>query len=169
MSMLCKHWWGWVRHITRPVDPAWNDGPQMPYLDRYTIFPQRESGANPWRIYLHKFMARDSVEFHNHPSRWSFSVVLWGSYTEEVLKVEPSWEPLWLQPVVRTRRVRWFNWIPADKYHRITTLHPGPGARGVWTLFCCGPLTGRGWGFWRAGVGHVDHSAAEHTKVVRSN
>lgn len=154
MSLLIHHWWGWVRHITRPPE-------HTPYLDRYTARKQGESGTNPWRLYLHHFLARDSEDFHNHPSAWSLSIVLWGSYTEEVLTHQP-----WPARYVITRRVRWFNWIPATKYHRITYLHPGPGARGVWTLFMCGPLTGRGWGFWRAGIGHVDHSAAPHTKVT---
>lgn len=173
---------GWVRHITRPcITPGLRSGRggQLPYLDRYTIREQGESGTNPWRLYLHNFLARDSVEFHNHPSHWSFSLVLWGSYTEEVFipeEIAISMAGEWMRDVefvpggvILCRHVRWFNWIPASKYHRITTLHPGPGARGVWTLFLCGPLTGKGWGFWRAGVGHVDHTAAEHTKVVRAD
>lgn len=181
MSLLVRHWWGWVRHIQRPIA-----GALAPYLDRYTLRKQGDSGTNPWRVYLHHFLARDSDDFHNHPSKWGFSVVLWGSYTEEVL--EPDHKCTWHQRnptllegypdydfcmegscrefVVRARKVRWFNWIPASKYHRITHLHPGPGARGVWTVFVCGPLTGRGWGFYVPGQGHVDHSAKEHTKVT---
>jgi hypothetical protein len=119
---------GWVRRILR-------DG--APYLDRYSLRAQGPSGHNPWRIYLHRFHAPDGPDLHNHPSAWSFSIVLWGSYTEDTL--------------AGRRRVRWFNWVPAQKYHRIVSLYPGPGARSVWTIFICGPLTGRGWGFLRNG------------------
>lgn len=159
---------GWVRHIMR-------DG--APYLDRYSLRAQGPSGHNPWRIYLHQFHAPDGPDLHNHPSAWSFSIVLWGSYTEEVRQVampprldhaarfecQPG---IWCTPLVQrvvSRRVRWFNWVPADKYHRITELHPGPGTAGrggVWTLFICGPLTGRGWGFIRDGR-HVPVEATE--------
>lgn len=134
---------GWVRHILR-------DG-HIPYLDRYSVRKQGPSGTNAWRAYLHHFLAPDAEGHHNHPQAWSFSIVLWGSYTEEVL----TFECAMTGPVVRTRRVRWFNWIPDGKYHRITELHPGRGGRGVWTLFVCGPLTGRGWGYWIPGRGHV--------------
>jgi hypothetical protein len=168
MSLLVKLWpFGWVRYITRPDVGA--------YLNRYTLRKQNDSGANPWRLYLHQFLAPDGAGHHNHPSTWGFSVVLWGSYTEEVLETKYCYETCcngWCGaavPVVgrvRSRRVRWFNWIPATKYHRITELHPGPGARSVWTLFICGPLTGRGWGFWEAGIGHVPHTTKEHTKVT---
>jgi hypothetical protein len=169
MSTLVKHWWGWVRHITRP-EP---NGTETAYLDRYTARKQNGSGANPWRLYLHNFMAADSVGHHNHPSKWSFSLVLWGSYTEEVLVCfdrdgEECGPCLGWPLYVRTRRVRWWNWIPATKYHRITELHPGPGARGVWTLFVCSGLTGKGWGFWVPGRGHVPHTELEHTRVVES-
>jgi hypothetical protein len=173
VSTLVRHWWGWVRHMARPVT-LFGGGPDvlLPYMDRYTLRRQKDSGANPWRLYLHNILAGDSLGHHNHPSTWSFSVVLWGSYTEEVL----VWDDISAQrynspPVVVSRTVRWWNWIPSSKYHRITELHTGPGARGVWTLFVCGPLrrdakgAALGWGFWRAGVGHVPHTAMEHTKV----
>lgn len=142
-----KTWFGWVRHIKRR-NP---DGTLTPYLDRFSLREQKPSGRNPYRVYLHRFLAADTPGHHNHPSTWSFSLVLWGSYTEERFDrpSNPYYRP---RPV--TRRVRWFNWLRPHHYHRITTLHPGPGAKAVWTLFVCGPLTGRGWGFWRRTVGH---------------
>lgn len=163
---------GWVRHIVRREPGATEP---TPYLDRYSVRQQGPSGHNPWRAYLHAFRAPDQPGHHNHPSAWSFSIVLWGSYTEEIFETGEQIARHWgvdhpyayatpWRPAGRAyrRRVRWFNWITADRYHRITELHPGPGARAVWTLFVCGPLardpvTGRrrGWGFWRPGVGHV--------------
>jgi hypothetical protein len=187
MSLLVPHWWGWVRHIQRPIA-----GVLQPYLDRYTLRRQHASGTNPWRIYLHHFLARDAVGKHNHPSTWSIGIPVWGSYTEEVLhqgrppthkdadgaygcEWVASWVTVFPGGWVETRRVRWWNYIPASKYHEITELHPGrvPWApwrrcRGVWTLFICGPLTGRGWGFFIPGRGHVDHTELEHTKVTTS-
>jgi hypothetical protein len=116
------------------------------YLRRWALRPHRPSGENGWRVYLHRFHAADDDGHHNHPWRWSFSIVLRGSYTEEVLEVgaRPHW-PFRLT----ARRVRWFNWISASKYHRITELHGD-----VWTLFFCGPVA-QGWGFWIPGRGHV--------------
>ncbi len=137
---------GWVRHLFR--------APNIPYMNRYSLREQGPSGTNPWRVYLHNFLAPDDAGHHNHPSAWSFSIVLWGSYTEEVL--HPCGGRVWRS--AHSRNVRWFNWVPATKYHRISALHPGPGARGVWTLFVCGPLTGNGWGFWVPGRGHVDQA-----------
>ncbi len=148
---------GWVRHILR-------DG--AAYLDRYTVFKQGPSGTNPWRIYLHRFHAADGPDFHNHPSKWSFSIVLRGSYTEEILEkyctsgpadgsVETCGCGQQMLTRVVSRRVRWFNYIPADKFHRITRLHPRRPGGCVWSLFICGPLTGRGWGFMRPGGQYV--------------
>jgi hypothetical protein len=114
------------------------------YLQRWALRPHRPSGENGWRVYLHRFLTGDGDGHHNHPWQWSFSVILRGSYTEETFDVAQG-EPT----AVRTRRVRWFNWIPAHRYHRITELHGN-----VWTLFVCGPVA-QGWGFWMPGRGHV--------------
>lgn len=144
-------------------------------MDRYSLRRQAKSGSNPWRVYLHRFLAGDGDGWHNHPSQWGFSIVLWGSYTEEVL-VKPDddyghemYDAQYRADgsVVLVRRVRWFNWIPASKYHRIVALHPARPGGSVWTLFIPGPLARhpelypggprrpRGWGFWVAGKGHV--------------
>jgi hypothetical protein len=148
---------GHLRRIARALP----GGGTTPYLDRYSARSQGKSGTNEWRAYLHHFLSPDDEGHHNHPFVWSLSIVLRGSYTEEVL--EPGERPHW--PFrVRARRVRWFNFIRANKYHRIVALHPSPGAppdSGVWTLFFAGPLAKdaagqpRGWGFWIPGRGHV--------------
>ena len=136
-----KTWFGWLRQIRRDEN--------IPYMDRYSLRKQFESGQNAWRVYVQRFWSRDSEGFHSHPWRWSFSIVLFGSYTEEVLTVQEhplGWPPI---SIIRERRVRWLNWIPADKYHTITELHPGIFGKSVgnWTIFFAGPLTGKGWGF----------------------
>lgn len=139
------------------------------YLRRWALRPHRPSGENGWRMYLHNFHAPDDDGHHNHPWRWSFSIVLRGSYTEEFFTdpavvfraatPERLAEVMTPDAMKATRRVRWFNWITADRYHRIVALHPAPGK--VWTLFVCGPIAcdadgkARGWGFWIPGRGHI--------------
>jgi hypothetical protein len=130
---------GWVREIPR------EDGR---YLTRWSLRRQLPTGGGGWRAYVHRFWAHD-IETHNHPWRWSFSIILWGSYTETYADlVNGDLGPL------RTRRVRWFNWIPETRFHQITELH---GA--VWTLFFAGPLHRKSWGFWVPGRGLVHHKA----------
>lgn len=161
---------GWVRHIPRAGEP---------YMDRYSVRAQKASGSNPWRVYLNHFLAPDEPGHHDHPSRWSFSIVLWGSYTEEILERHPDRLGMRGKPTagVKTCRVRWFNWIPAGRYHRISALHPGPGAIGTWTLFFAGPLrrdpvtrAARPWGWWVPGRGHVPWQTyrAEQTAITPS-
>lgn len=126
----------------------------QPYLKRWALRRQARDGTNERRIYLHNFLTPDGDGHHNHPWHWSFSLVLWGSYTEERLEwpfpAGGNYRPCSIAPAVRSRRVRWFNWLPPGRYHRIVALHGR-----VWTLFFCGPLTGKGWGFWMPGRGHV--------------
>lgn len=158
---------GWVRHIPRELGQK--------YLDRYSIRKQRPSGQNQWRVYLHAFHAPDSEGHHNHPCRFGWAIVLRGSYTEEVLEECPMCVAHPIGGHVRSRRIRWFNWVPASKYHRIVTLHPRRPGEAVWTLFFMGPLarhprTGapRGWGFWVPGRGHVPHEVREAERALEA-
>jgi hypothetical protein len=120
-----------------------------PYLERYGRGEQSVEEAREdrkrgtWRVRLHHFVGPDDAGHHNHPFKWSFSIVLRGSYTEEVL----DWDRC--GSYMKTRRVRFFNWIPNGKYHRITELHGD-----VWTLFVMGPRVSS-WGFWDKVRGHI--------------
>jgi hypothetical protein len=118
------------------------------YLHRFG-FTKFVDGPAGHRRYLHHFLAEDDEGHHNHPWKWSFSIVLRGGYTEEYF--DSRYDMLFNIPVLSKRRVRWFNFIGPTKYHRITELHGD-----TWTLFFCGGLTGKGWGFWIPGRGHVD-------------
>ncbi len=120
---------------------------------------RRDRQRGTWRARIHNFVGPDDAGHHNHPFAWSLSIVLsvlWGgSYTEEYLEdfgrlegFDTTYER------IQTRRVRFFNWIPNGKYHRITELRPG--LFGVWTLFITGPRV-TSWGFWVPGRGHVPH------------
>lgn len=118
------------------------------YLDRYSLRKQRAAGGGGWRIYLHRFWQADSPPLHNHPWTWSFALVLLGRYWEEYQDAA-STELQRPFGFPRLRCVTGWNWISARRFHRISTLVPGPGK--VWTLFVCGPLHGRSWGFFREG------------------
>lgn len=136
---------GWVREIARESGP---------YLTRWSLRRQYGEGESEknggHRAYLHSFFSTDS-ELHNHPWHWSFSIVLWGSYTERFVDDPEYWDD-----EVSTRRVRWLNWIPRSRYHQIVELHPTLGR--VYTLFISGPAHGRSWGFWVPGRGLVNHN-----------
>ena len=133
-----KLWpFGWVREIPRECGR---------YLTRWSVREQKLTGCGGWRVYLHRFWAND-LELHDHPWRWSFSLILWGSYTERYADLVDG-----ELTEIRTRRVRWFNWIPATRFHQITELHGT-----VWTLFLSGPLHGKSWGFWVPGRGRIKH------------
>ena len=144
MSTVRKLWpFGWVREIPRENGP---------YLTRYSLREQKRGGGGGFRVYLHRFWDHD-VELHNHPWSWSFSIILTGSYTETYFDAAPGGAiDRGRKPPFRTRRVRWFNWIPDTRYHQITALHGN-----VRTLFFGGPLHGKSWGFWVLGRGLVEH------------
>lgn len=101
-----------------------------PYLERYFLF--RAAGV---QCYLHRFVGSDpDCGLHDHPWRWAASLILAGWYLEERRRKD-------LTP----RRVRWFNLITGDTFHRVVMPD---GARDVWTLFVHGPVVKR-WGFLR--------------------
>ena len=95
-----------------------------PYLTRYYIF------RKPFKwmpsIYIHCFHSSDTdVELHGHPWGHSISFILKGSYLEEYR----------VGDLVKTRILSpgMFNYIPANKYHRIDLQD-----KEVWTLFISG-------------------------------
>jgi len=102
-----------------------------PYL--YRIYLGQWFG---WTAYLHHFVSADAGRWvHDHPFD-GFAVVLSGGYTEERL-VALSWPRLELE----TRRVRFFNWVAGQCFHRIRDTKAN-----TWTLFVHGRKF-KGWGF----------------------
>jgi hypothetical protein len=151
-------------------------------MERRSLRRQLATGLNAWRVYVNHFLAPDEPGYHDHPWPFAWSLVLWGSYTEEYLVDGTDGEsrgddhPLTEDGLpmrvlfVRRRRVRWFNWIPGSRqrYHRIAELHPSRfGGRGVVTLFFCGPLSGLNWGHWVPGRGHVDKAVYDAERAGR--
>ena len=109
-----------------PARTISDDG--TPYLERYyvgTLFGVR--------FYLHQFVDSDPDRgLHDHPWPWAFSFILAGSYLEETRS--------------GTRRVRWFNTLVGDSFHRV--ILPDP-AKPVWTLFGHRAKRVKPWGFMR--------------------
>lgn len=100
----------------------------QPYLVRVYLASWRG-----WRLYLHRFLVSDGERWlHDHPFA-GLALVLSGGYEEEVLPA------LGARP--RTLRRRWWNWIPARKFHRIAAVRPN-----TWTLFVHGRHR-NAWGF----------------------
>lgn len=119
-----------------------------PYLTR--LVPWRLLGLRPL---LHHFHQGDGDRaLHNHPWKWSLSIILKGSYTEERIARE---HPLSSARRTVTRKVRWFNLLRDTDFHRVAELHGD-----VWTLFITGPRT-QDWGFLEGGrvVPHEEYIA----------
>lgn len=135
-----KLWpFGWLRVIRNGAGD---------YIDRFSLRAQTDKTGGGWRVYVHRFHQGDA-ELHNHPWKWAFSIVLKGSYTERRADWLEADRSAWY---CNERRVRWFNFIRAEDFHRISELH----GKEVVTLFIAGPLHGKGWGFLVPGRGYVD-------------
>lgn len=114
-----------------------------PYLERYYV--GQLFGVT---FYLHRFVSSDSERhLHNHPWTWGRALVLSGRYDEEcVTDLSPA------APegcVVQRRRVRLWNRIDGNHFHRIAAVKPG-----TWTLMFHGKRARvgpnrrtKGWGF----------------------
>jgi len=77
-----------------------NDG-DRPYLERYYV-----GTLLGWRFYLHRFVGSDPAgTLHDHPWSKAYSLILSGWYWEETRS--------------GTRRVRWFNSLTGDTFHRV--------------------------------------------------
>lgn len=114
------------------------------YLLRFYI---KHSGLLPG-LYLHYFYRGDEGrELHNHPFKFSFSVLLTGSYTEHRLIHRTSGAVL-----VQELGPGSVNVIRANDFHKVI-LKNGP----LWTLFCSWRRVQR-WGFWDQDLGrYIDH------------
>ncbi len=142
------------------------DKGQQPYLQRYYL-----GALGGTRFYLHRFMQNDiNEEVHNHPWSWGFSLVLWGSYLEDRL-VDICPHANLSGCITKRRRVRWFNWIPPNRFHRIVEAKSG-----TWTLMVHGkpamvaPNVSKGWGFLKQKISWLVESSplcdGKHTVFI---
>lgn len=150
------------------------DDGKTPYLYRYYL---KKSDSSEFGVFLHRFVSSDQQEeFHCHPWRWSFSIILRGSYSEErigrlVRIVDPndgfpSDPPRYAAEEVakKTFVPLDVNLIARDDYHRVDLLGPE-----VWTIFVHGPREGD-WRFVHRETGAVrviTTRTFEHAEVVK--
>jgi hypothetical protein len=108
------------------------------------------TGGWPVNIFLHKFhRGDDDLALHNHPWKWSFSIILAGGYAEERRVTHTAagkfkdGSPITYH-VVEMRLVKpWsINIIRDTDFHRVDLLEAD-----CWSLFVAGPRVGS-WGFW---------------------
>ncbi len=118
-----------------------------PYLARHYVFqkdwiPAFLKRALRWvpSIFFHEFLRGDSDrEYHNHPWKFSASIILAGGYTEErLVLVDGDYKV-----VTRTLRPGMINIIRDEDFHRVALLD----GKTTWTLFIAGQRTGEEWGF----------------------
>lgn len=126
-----------------------------PYMERYVLLELNNRAA----VYLHRFIGSDpGRDLHNHPND-GFSIVLLGQYMEQRLQCTEGEARIMrtvssafserayfseLDMRVEERKVRWFNWIPANTFHRINIDWWDSGD--VWSLFMRGPKK-QSWAF----------------------
>lgn len=113
-----------------------------PYLTRYFLFGKERKIFN---IFLHYFHASDQDKsergillLHNHPWRWSLSLILAGGYSEELRQADDT-----------VRRTEYapgsFNYLNDQHFHRVDLLKEGG-----WSLFMTSHRRNKdsSWGFW---------------------
>lgn len=109
-----------------------------PYLERYFV-----CALFGIRVYLHRFVGSDPDRgLHDHPWRWAMSLVLLGWYWEATRHYSGF------------RRVRWFNFLTGDTFHRVVLtpdahLEDMRTPREVWTIFIVPARDVKPWGFLR--------------------
>lgn len=151
------------RHLSHRNIPRENG---KPYLDRYYFWRHFKQWPKVPGLYLHCFRASDELVLHNHPFRWSISLILCGGYFEDRLQSR-FWDSATQRYHLKEVR-RWLgqfrlNFIRANDYHRIDLIDGSP----TWTLFLAGPVI-QSWEFldrrdgfyypWREYIQKRDHS-----------
>lgn len=106
-----------------------------PYLTRYYILPRKRPDWCPG-VYLHCFHSSDQdEELHDHPWQKAVSLIIAGSYREELRQEDDS-------VTERVMKPGCLNFILGDDFHRVDILAPR-----VWTIFISYKKY-KDWGFW---------------------
>lgn len=137
MNIMNKILWSITAHL--PMRTI-NDG-KRPYLERYYLFT-----LLGWTFYFHRFVGSDPDRgLHDHPWTKAYSIILAGWYWEETRS--------------GTRKVRFFNSLTGDTFHRVVLPHAEcnefqPSAhiqwqdgKACWTLFFHRASKSKAWGF----------------------
>ena len=110
-----------------------------PYLHRFYLHKKPREGFRQYlpSVYLHYFHRGDlDKALHNHPWKYSLSLVLTNGYLEDRRTKYGV-----IRRLLRSGSV---NFIRANDYHKVTLLDP---SKGSWTLFVSGPRV-QDWCFW---------------------
>ena len=116
---------------------------QKPYIIRYYIF-KKQHDAFPFNIYIHKIIASDSVDYHDHPSSY-LSFILYGGIWENTPRVR-----YW-------RGIFDFQFFRAEYTHRIELDKKHP----MCVELCIPFFRKRQWGFIADGYWMPNHSYNE--------
>lgn len=163
-----------------PVRVIFDREGAKPYLTRGYLLggprsPEGEDGRlmlwkrRPFNVFLHRFhMSDDADALHNHPCKWSFSIILLGGYVEErrvsklasgqgcicnIVDIQRSLHhdhhDAKYHVVRRTLKPGSLNVIRDSDYHRVDLLDDE-----CWTLFFAGPKVAS-WSFWDRATGET--------------
>jgi len=141
------------------------DTPADPYMLRIHLTPDQRW----WRtrlpgVALNYFFRGDrDREYHNHPWRWSVSLVLTNGYSEA--RKDGRYAPV-REFIVRPGML---NFIWQDTFHRVTLDDP---TRGCWTLFVMAPRAlpdgaPSDWGFTTEDGATFEHQTERAARVER--
>lgn len=133
---------GWLR--CRLILDSGKERNHEPYLERYFI--GRVFGRH---VYLHRFLASDSAQLHDHPWRWALSLIVCGAYLED---------RRWGRGLVR-----WYNWLTGESFHRVELIHDVY----TWTIFMTGPRC-KTWGMMEPVLPVVGGSTWPDSQVYRT-
>lgn len=170
----------WLTSKMAPPRVIFDRDGQSPYLSRFYIAgaPVAPDGGDAfdatgapregiqwrdgWGVYLHKFhRGDDGEELHNHPWKWSVSLILAGGYIEERREG--------LDVVTYKYKPGAINILMADTFHRVDLRE-----HDAWSLFIAGPKV-QSWGFWDRATGifkpwreHIDERRAMKRAVAEA-
>ncbi len=116
---------------------------EVRYLTRKYLLPQRKHGAKRPGVFLHRFWKSDQDRYpHNHPWKFSFSIILFGGYTEH--RYNPN-NRKWTQRKLKPGSI---NIIRDTDFHYVTLTDED---KGCWSLFFAfghkESKAGEEWGF----------------------
>ncbi len=137
---VCQWLASWMPGFTIKLDDPLTKE-KKPYLSRYYFFGKDRNFGN---VFLHHFHSSDLDVglnnfglLHNHPFKWSFSIVLVAGYSEERLKPDGSVVRKMVKPGS-------LNFLTRQDFHRVDLINGE-----AWTLFFTGSRNSRSsWGFY---------------------
>ena len=145
-SAVTKLLWKWHRKLKRETGEV--------YMDRWQLLRTKRLS-----IYINRINLPDADPLpHTHPWRRSYSLKLWGSYTEEIFYYVHAHEVMSYGLRIPPR------WSRIPDMHRIGSLTDG---KPCWTLFI-GWRADQPWGFVRPDGKLIPHQERKAERGVTS-